>query len=48
MELFDSVKTNLVPDTGNAFEMIERITSMVGLLWAAGAGYVSHRRQSLA
>jgi hypothetical protein len=25
MELFDSVKTNLVPDTGNAFEMIERI-----------------------
>ena len=29
MELFDSVKTNLVPDTGNAFEMIERITSMI-------------------
>jgi hypothetical protein len=29
MELFDGVKTNLMPDTGNTIETIERITSMI-------------------
>jgi len=29
MESFDSVETDLVPDTANAFEMTERITSMI-------------------
>lgn len=29
MELFDSVKTDLVPDTGNIIELIEHIASMI-------------------
>ena len=29
MELSDSVKTDLVPNTGNTIEMIEHITSMI-------------------
>ena len=29
MELFHSVKTDLVPDTGNTIELIEHVASMI-------------------